>query len=158
LLSAMARREASRTRKARRIWAGRACKSSGKSITGIGTRSPNSVRMNLPETDLTLLARLKDPADQLAWSEFVELYRPAIVRLGARKGFQPADRDDLAQNVFLAVAGAIARWQPDGTRAKFRTWLFTIASRAVIDAVRRRANLPLCGSSSVQQQLDAQQE
>ena len=35
-----------------------------------------------PETRPSLLIRVRDPADQAAWREFVEIYRPVIVRVG----------------------------------------------------------------------------
>lgn len=41
--------------------------------------------------------------------------------------------DDLAQDVWFAVARAAANYEP---RAKFRTWLFTIAHNTVVDHFR----------------------
>lgn len=38
----------------------------------------------------------------------------------------------------MAVAGAIDRFEPDGERARFRTWLRMIAHRAIINALKRR--------------------
>src|SRR5689334_19675138 len=105
--------------------------------------------MTLPETNLSLMRRLRDHADEQAWFEFVELYRPAIVRLARRKGLQPSDAEDLAQTVLLSVASAIERWEPDQGRAKFRTWLFTVANRKVIDALRRRASGHVAGGATV---------
>lgn len=95
--------------------------------------------MTLPETNPSLIFRLRDSGDERAWFEFIEIYRPAIVRLGRVKGLQPSDCEDLAQKVFVSVAGAIERWEPNSRKAKFRTWLFTIANRQIIDALRRRA-------------------
>ncbi len=112
--------------------------------------------MDLPETNQSLLMRLRDSGDEQAWFEFVEIYRPAIERLARHKGLQPADCEDLAQRVFVSVAGAITRWQPDGKRAKFRTWLFTIANRHVIDALRRQSARPLPAGSNAQSQLAEQ--
>ena len=50
-----------------------------------------------PETRPSLLIRVRDPADQAAWQEFVEIYRPVILRLAQHKGMQAADADDIAQ-------------------------------------------------------------
>jgi RNA polymerase sigma-70 factor (ECF subfamily) len=90
-----------------------------------------------PETRASLLVRLHDRADQDAWHEFTEIYRPVIFRLACRRGLQHADAEDLAQQVLLAVARAIDRWQPDPARARFRTWLHTIAQRLIINALSR---------------------
>lgn len=109
--------------------------------------------MTLPETNQSLLIRLRDSGDEQAWFEFVEIYRPAIVRLGGLKGLQPADCEDLAQKVFVSVAGAIERWEPDSQKAKFRTWLFTIANRHVIDALRRQAAREVPGGTQLELRL-----
>jgi RNA polymerase sigma-70 factor (ECF subfamily) len=84
-----------------------------------------------------LLVRLRDRADQAAWYEFAEIYRPVIVRLACRKGMQAADAEDLAQQVLAAVAGAVDRWQVDPQRARFRTWLHRVASNLILNALAR---------------------
>jgi RNA polymerase sigma-70 factor (ECF subfamily) len=84
-----------------------------------------------------LLLRLKDRADQAAWYEFAEIYRPVIVRLACRKGMQAADAEDLAQQVLAAVASAVDRWQVDPQRARFRTWLHRVASNLILNALAR---------------------
>lgn len=110
--------------------------------------------VNFPETNPLLLIRLRDREDEQAWFEFAELYRPAIIRLAQRKGLQPADCEDLAQGVLVAVAGAIDRWKADDKRARFRTWLYTVANRQVIDALRRKACSPASGGTSLQMRLN----
>jgi RNA polymerase sigma factor (sigma-70 family) len=90
-----------------------------------------------PETRATLLIRLKDQADDEAWSEFTEIYRPVIYRLACRRGMQPADADDLVQQVLAAIARVIDRWEADPARARFRTWLNRVATNAIINALSR---------------------
>lgn len=90
-----------------------------------------------PETRASLLFRVRDPADQTAWNEFVEIYQPLIVRLARQKGMQEADAEDVAQQVLMAVARAVEQREHDPKRAKFRTWLGRVAHNAILNALTR---------------------
>ena len=90
-----------------------------------------------PETRASLLIRVRDPADQAAWHEFVEIYRPVILRLARQKGMQEADAEDVAQDVLVAVAKAVELREHDRKRAKFRTWLHRVAQNAILNALAR---------------------
>jgi RNA polymerase sigma-70 factor (ECF subfamily) len=106
-----------------------------------------------PETRASLLIRLKDRADQEAWQEFWEIYRPVIHRLARHKGLQEADADDLVQQVLLAVARSIDRWQADPARARFRTWLQRIAHNLLINMLTRAPADRGSGDTNVQDLL-----
>jgi RNA polymerase sigma factor (sigma-70 family) len=109
-----------------------------------------------PVTRHTLIAKLRDPADAVAWREFLTIYEPLVYRLARRKGLQDADARDLCQDVFRAVARAIDRWEPDPARGSFRGWLFTIARNLCINFLTRRDRHPRgSGDSDVLAMLDA---
>ncbi len=93
--------------------------------------------MNPPETRPSLLLQIRNPANQTAWDEFTEIYRPVICRMAGFRGIQEADAEDLAQQVLIAVAGAIERWNIDPERAAFRTWLKRVANNAIFNALTR---------------------
>ena len=106
-----------------------------------------------PETNESLILRVKDPADAASWSDFLAIYRPVVVRMAYGRGLQHADADDLAQQVFLSVAKAIEQWQPDSKGPPFRAWLARITRNAIINALTRQRRDAAGGSASVQEML-----
>jgi RNA polymerase sigma-70 factor (ECF subfamily) len=66
------------------------------------------------------------------------VYEPVVYRLARHSGLQDADARDLCQEVLLAVAAAIERWEPDRERGRFRTWLYRVAKNMAINALSRR--------------------
>jgi len=110
-----------------------------------------------PETRASLLVRVRDPADQSAWHEFVEIYRPLILRLARQKGIQLADAEDVAQQVLVAVAKAVEKREHDRRRAKFRTWLHRVAQNAILNALTRVRPDRGSGDSAIREKLDQQE-
>ena len=86
-----------------------------------------------PPTRASLLLRLRDPRDEAAWKEFVELYAPLVYGYARRRGLQDADAADFTQDVLGALAGAIGRLDYDPRRGTFRGWLFTVVRRKLAD-------------------------
>jgi len=109
-----------------------------------------------PETRNSLLIELRDPANQQAWQEFTDIYRPLVYRLARMRGLQHADADDLSQQVLLSVAGAIGRWESDPQRARFRTWLKRVADNAITNALTRMKPDQGTGRTSVAIRLHAE--
>ncbi len=110
-----------------------------------------------PTTRPSLLVRLRDPMDERAWGEFVEIYGPLIRQLARQRGLQEADAADLVQEVFRAVAGAIERYDPDPAKGSFRGWLSTIARNLIVNLLNAQRRHPRgSGDSEIQQLLEQQ--
>jgi RNA polymerase sigma factor (sigma-70 family) len=92
-----------------------------------------------PETRQSLMLRLRDPQDQQAWTQFISIYEPLLLRMLQQRGLQEADARDVTQQVVLAVSQAVDRWVPDGREASFRRWLFGIARKLSLKLIQRGA-------------------
>lgn len=96
-----------------------------------------------PATRASLILRLPDAGDMVAWETFVQLYSPALFRIARRHGLQAADAENLVQEVLLSVSRSISRWLVREDRGSFRAWLRTIAKHEAIDLLTRRSTRPL---------------
>jgi len=103
------------------------------------TEGPNAV------TSPTLLGRLRQsPDDPAAWNEFSRRYGAMIHRWCRAWGLQPADADDVVQNVLLELSRQMREfvYDPSGS---FRAWLKTVSRRAWMkfrDSRRRHQAAP----------------
>lgn len=104
--------------------------------------------MGVPPTQVTLIARLRNPSDQEAWTRFETLYRELIVRFTVRQGVQHADAEDVAQAVFRSLTVSMPQFRLDPTKGRFRSYLFR-AVRNEISRVRRSSTRPTDGSESL---------
>ena len=91
-----------------------------------------------PLTRASLLVRLRDPQDQAAWAQFVDLYAPLVYGYARKQGLQDADAADLSQDVFGAVAAALSHFEYDPGRGAFHNWLLTIVRHKLANWRRAR--------------------
>lgn len=108
----------------------------------------------LPDTRYSLLARLSDPGDVAAWSEFIEIYEDAIYRYSRSRGLQDSDAREVVQHVLLVVHEAIGDWRPSGHAGSFRGWLIRTARRVCLRSLRDRSQCDRAvGGSSIVEKL-----
>ena len=86
-----------------------------------------------PLTRPSLLVRLRDAHDELAWSQFVEIYAPLVYGFARKHGLQDADAADVTQDVLRSVATAAKKLEYDPERGSFRGWLFTVVRNRLRD-------------------------
>ncbi len=92
---------------------------------------------DLPNTQPSLLVRLRDPRDREAWERFVDLYAPLVYGFVRKRGLQDADAADLTQDVLRQVSVAAGKLEYDASRGSFRAWLFTVVRNRITDFWRQ---------------------
>ncbi|HYT90691.1 MAG TPA: sigma-70 family RNA polymerase sigma factor [Gemmataceae bacterium] len=98
-----------------------------------------SGQLALRDPDIRLMLRVRDD-DPVAFGELVELYQHRLVTVMQHLVGNKEEAEDLAQEVFLRVYRVRKKYRP---RAKFSTWLFTIANNLALNALRTRQRRPV---------------
>jgi RNA polymerase sigma-70 factor (ECF subfamily) len=84
------------------------------------------------DTQKSLLLEARSGNDR-AWQDLAELYRPFIDGWARRHANVHHDAEDLAQEILLAVFRSLPRFEHNGRRGAFRTWLRTVAVHVTHD-------------------------
>lgn len=100
----------------------------GGALRGVGFKA-----MRDPDEELV---RRVGAGDKRAASELVRRHLPRMVGLARRMLGDPAEAEDVAQEVFLRVWKHAAAWKPG--QAKFETWMHRVAMNLCLDRLRRR--------------------
>jgi len=109
----------------------------------------------MAETSATLLERLNDRSDSVAWRRLVDLYSPLINTWLRRHGVSAEDAEDLTQEVLEVVVLEVSRFRHNGRVGAFRTWLRTITINCLRQSVRsRRLRAEAAGSPDITSMLD----
>ena len=98
-----------------------------------------SAQMALRDPDIRLMLRVRDD-EPGAFEELVERYQHRLVGVMHHLVGSADEAEDLAQEVFLRVYRARKKYRP---RAKFSTWLFTIANNLALNSLRSRQRKPV---------------
>lgn len=99
----------------------------------------SSAQLALRDPDIRLMLRVRDD-EPGAFEELVTQYQHRLVAVMHHLVGNNEEAEDLAQEVFLRVYRARAKYRP---RAKFSTWLFTIANNLALNALRSRQRKPV---------------
>jgi RNA polymerase sigma-70 factor, ECF subfamily len=109
----------------------------------------------MAETSATLLERLNDRADSVAWRRLVDVYSPLINGWLRRHGVSAEDAEDLSQEVLGVVVREVSRFRHNGRVGAFRTWLRTITTNCLRQWWRsRRSRVQASGSLDITGMLD----
>ncbi|MBN1911029.1 MAG: sigma-70 family RNA polymerase sigma factor [Pirellulales bacterium] len=95
--------------------------------------------MKNSQTQPSLLERLRDGTDALAWDEFFGRYWRLIFTFARRRGCSDDTAEEIVQDVMLTVFQQQDVFRYDPTRGRFRDWLGTVALNKVAEHRRRPA-------------------
>ena len=85
------------------------------------------------------LKRIAEKGDKAAFISLFDYFAPRIKSFLRRQGLEPAQAEDLAQDVMFQIWRRAAQFDPSKARAS--TWIYTIARNRLID--ERRKNRPM---------------
>lgn len=120
----------------------------------LGDHATSQPTIDPQVTRASLLIRVRDPKDNLAWSQFAEIYMPLIFGYCAKRGIQQSDAADVAQEVMRSVASRIGEFDYDPKRGAFRGWLFTVIRSKLINFVNARGRREVAsGRTSVAEMM-----
>jgi RNA polymerase sigma-70 factor (ECF subfamily) len=108
----------------------------------------------LSATPISLLERLRLRADPASWQRLVALYTPLVAAWLRSQGLQPADVDDLTQEVLGTLVRELPRFHHDLRPGAFRRWLRGIALNRLRAFRRVRRPLPAAADAALEQALD----
>lgn len=100
------------------------------------TQSSGQFALRDPDIRLMLRVRSDEPG---AFQELVDRYQHRLLAVMRHLCGSAEEAEDLAQEVFLRVYRSRKEYHP---RAKFSTWLFTIANNLALNFFRRRQRKP----------------
>jgi RNA polymerase sigma-70 factor (ECF subfamily) len=89
------------------------------------------------KTQATLLARLRDGTDPLAWDEFFERYGRLLFVCARHRGCSEHTAEEIVQEVMLAVFQKRDVYRYDPSRGRFRDWLGGVVRNKVKEHRRR---------------------
>ncbi len=85
----------------------------------------------------TLLDRLRDGRDGLAWDEFFQRYWLLIYSYASRRGCSSHTAEEIVQDVMLKLFERKDVFRYDPERGRFRDWLATVVRNKVAELRRR---------------------
>jgi RNA polymerase sigma-70 factor, ECF subfamily len=96
------------------------------------------------EVDWSQTVRLCMNGDSGAWADLVRTHHRRVYGLCYRFTGNPADAEDLTQDVFLKIYSNLASF--DTTRGSLQVWITTMTRNLLVDNFRRTRNLRATGS------------
>jgi RNA polymerase sigma-70 factor (ECF subfamily) len=107
----------------------------------------------MPSTSQSLLDRLQKHQDPQAWQRLLSAYEPWLRAWLSRHQLQPADVDDLVQNILTVVNQNLPAFVHNGQPGAFRSWMRTILVNQVRHFLRTRRHRQALGGEALPHEL-----
>jgi len=119
---------------------------SGAGKTPASGEGPEALARHLEarDPDVRLMLQVRDDV-QGAFETLVERYQHRLLGVLTHLVGDPADAEDLTQEVFLRIYRARKGYRP---KARFSTWLFTVANNLALNHVRGKGRALAQGEGS----------
>lgn len=88
-----------------------------------------------------MIGRVAETGDRTAFADLFRYFAPRIKGYLQRLGAQPAQAEELTQDIMLTVWRKAKSYDP--AQASVSTWIFTIARNRRIDALRRERHVEI---------------
>jgi len=88
-------------------------------------------------TRRSLLSRLKRWDDQESWQDFFNTYWRLIYGVAIKAGLSDSEAQDVVQDTMVAVARQIPSFDYDPALGSFKSWLYLITRRRIMDHLRK---------------------
>ena len=92
------------------------------------------------ETRLTLLEKLKNKHDQVAWNDFTSYYKPYLFRVVKNLHIDHHDCEDIVQTVLLKLWEKLPEFVYDPGKGQFRTWLCAVTRNQMKEYLRKKTH------------------
>ena len=97
----------------------------------------------------SLLLRIRDPRDAVAWQTFVDVYGRLVYHHCRCRGLGHEDAENVTQEIFAQVSQSIRRFDYQPDIGSFRGWLGTVTRNEINRSLKKDARV-IHGSGGVE--------